>query len=312
MCLVGGLLLNDSKGIIDFLIKTFPRLMSELDHPGGTARQVQYESGASDEDHLHFVGFQVDRIENIPEGMIAWVLGRDSWTVLQSKDGQNVVIWQDDLSWKWLDESTPGKPVGEFTAKCPAEWGSQEARNFTMFANSYKGIQENCDDEICLVDYDPSWPEQYDEMAQRLAKMLGPDVALRIEHYGSTAIPGISAKPVIDILVEIPSFEAAKKRAIPLFNRPECEYWFYAGHVYFMIREKFEGRRTHHIHMLTAGHRIWDGIKFRDYLSTHSEDASRYVALKYELAERYRTDREAYTDAKDEFVREILAKANAD
>lgn len=306
MRLVGVLHVNDPDGTIAFLMKTFPRLKSEVKHTGSVARHVQYESGTSDEDHLRFFGIEVDRIEDIPEGMIAWDLRGDTWTVLQPKEGQDVVIWQGGLSWQWLDHSTPGRPVGEFTAQYPV---ASEYRDFWIFANGYVGIAESFEDDVYLVDYDASWPRQYDEMAHRLQEDLGADIALRIEHYGSTSIPGMPAKPVIDILVEVPSFEEARKRAIPLFNNPEWEYWWYSDHMIFIGRKELMGQRTHHIHMVPAGHRIWDGLAFRDYMRTHPEDASRYAALKYHLAERHRKDREGYTDAKDEFVREVTARA---
>jgi len=68
--------------------------------------------------------------------------------------------------------------------------------------------------------------------------LLGPGVALRVEHYGSTSIPVCPAKPIIDILVEIPSWEEGRKRAIPVFNSPEIEYWFYNDHMCFILRDK--------------------------------------------------------------------------
>lgn len=312
MQLVGMLHRNDPAGTVDFLKSAFPRLESEVKHTGSLTRHVQYESGTSDEDHLHFLGVEVSRIEDIPEGMIAWDLRGDTWTVLQPKDGKGVVTWREDLSWQWLDQSTPERSIGEFTAKCPSEWSDKSVsppRDFTIFATGYIDKSKHVDDDIYLVDYDPSWPRKYDEMACWLRDSLGPHVALRVEHYGSTSIPGMPAKPVIDVLVEVPSFAEARKRAIPLFNRPECEYWWYTDHMCFHMRESLAGRRTHHIHVALAGHRIWEGLAFRDYLRSHPEDASNYAALKGELAARHQRDRERYTDAKTEFVREVTAKA---
>jgi GrpB-like predicted nucleotidyltransferase (UPF0157 family)/predicted transcriptional regulator YdeE len=311
--LVGALHTGDPEGVIPFLIKTFPRLVREVKHTGSVARQVQFQSGEGAEDHLHFLGIEVEKIEDIPEGMIAWDLQGDTWTVLESGHGQDQITWQENVCWQWLDQSVDGKLTGEFTAKVPSNWsktGTSESTAFGISANSYLGIgiEGGSDDNVYLADYDPSWPEKYLEMESRLRKDIGSDVALHIEHYGSTAIPNMPAKPIIDILVEIPSFEEARKRVIPVFNKPECEYWWYKDHMCFIIRDKFMGIRTHHIHMAPAGHRIWDGLKFRDYLRTHPEDASRYAALKRELAEHYRTDRESYTDAKTDFVREVMAR----
>ena len=147
-------------------------------------------------------------------------------------------------------------------------------------------------------------------MAGWLRNIVSPDIALRIEHYGSTAIPGIPAKPVIDILMEVPSFTEARRNLIPLFNKPECEYWWYDEHMVFIIRDRSTGLRTHHIHAAPKGHQVWQGLAFRDYLRTHPEDARRYATLKYKLAESHGNDREAYTDLKADFVNEIPFKAS--
>lgn len=69
------------------------------------------------------------------------------------------------------------------------------------------------------------------------------------------------------------------------------------------------GQRTHHIHMAPQGHKLWEGLAFRDCLRTHDADALRYAALKHKLAKSYRQDRERYTDAKTMFVKEITSKA---
>ncbi|OGN87617.1 MAG: hypothetical protein A2158_07455 [Chloroflexi bacterium RBG_13_46_14] len=160
-----------------------------------------------------------------------------------------------------------------------------------------------------LVDYDPAWPDRFDEMAAWLRNTISPEIALRIEHYGSTAISGLPAKPIIDILMEVPSFYEARRNLIPLFNKPECEYWWYDEHMVFIIRDKSMGVRTHHIHVAPKDHRVWEGLAFRDYLRTHPGEAQRYAALKHELAELHGNDREAYTDLKTDFVREITDKA---
>lgn len=305
LCLVGALHMGSPDDVIPFLHATFPRLAGEVKHHGIIARQIQYASGTDEGDYIHFLGMEVDRIEDIPEGMMAWQIDDDSWSVLQPRDGVDEVIWQTALSWEWLDLRVPGRPCGEFSA----EWlsnGISALHSFRMVSNSYIGAP--ADDDIRLVEYDPAWPWKFEEMKERLLDLLGLDVAIRIEHYGSTSIPGMPAKPVIDILVEIPSFGEGRKRAIPAFNAPEVEYWR-SDHMRFYMRDGITGTRTHHLHMAPAGHRIWEGLAFRDYLRAHPDDASRYVALKYELADRHRTDREAYTNAKAAIVRAITDMA---
>ena len=86
-----------------------------------------------------------------------------------------------------------------------------------MTSDWYSSTRQGLDDGICLMDYDPSWPQRYDDMARQLQYELGADV--RIEHYDNID-SGVPAKPIIDILVEIDSFEEARKLSVPMFNRP--------------------------------------------------------------------------------------------
>ncbi len=316
MRLVGGMQANAREGDISFHAGLFGRLTSEVKATGDPARYVGYESSLGGEDHLRFFGIEVNEIEGvIPAGMVAWDLCDGTWTVSEPKGGRNVVTWREDITWKWLDRPEPGHGgmTGEFTARVPERWGSGKIsgwRDFRVSANAYvRPKAAGCEDDVHLVDYDSSWPDQFDEIARRLRAILGGDLTLRVEHYGSTAIPGMPAKPVIDVLVEIPSFEEARKRAIPRLNLKSWEYWWYSHHMIFIRRREFMGRRTHHIHMAPRGHEIWSGLAFRDYLRTHPGEALRYAELKRELASRYREDREGYTIAKGAFVHEVTSKA---
>jgi len=307
--LVGGLFTGLPGGRIPFLLEmfaSFPRVKHAVPQP----RQIQFASGEN-ENFFQFMGVEVDLIEEIPEGMMAWDMDGDSWQVLQTSNGHTEVLWRETVNWKWLDQSVADRPCGEFSAKCPASWKNGTAparREFRILAHSYLGAPVR--DEIFLADYDPSWPEKYERMKQTVLERLGPEVALRVEHFGSTAIPAMPAKPVIDILVEIPSWEAGRKHAIPAFNSAEIEYWYYRD-MCFIVRDKLTGIRTHHLHMAPADHVSWEALAFRDYLRSHVEDAARYVALKIMLARQYPNDREAYTIAKESFVREITDKAKA-
>jgi len=289
----------------------FERLGATVMHAGLTNRYVRYFGYRGERVEVRFFGLEVGHIEHIPRGMIALEIGEDSITVLGPGDAGPTVTWRGDLTWAWLDRS-PAGAAGDFVACVPAEWTcvpDLPALDLIITANSYFERGADCDDDIRLVEYDQSWPAKYDEMAAWLSDTLDPDIALRIEHYGSTAIPGMPAKPVIDILLEVPSFAEARRSLIPVFNRPECEYWWYNDHMCLIIRKRLMGTRTHHIHAAPAGHRIWDGIEFRDYLRAHPDQAERYAALKRELAECHGTDREAYTNAKHDFVSEITARA---
>jgi GrpB-like predicted nucleotidyltransferase (UPF0157 family) len=290
----------------------FERLGATVENNRVIKRYVRLYGDTDGCTEVRFFGIEVDFIGHIPEGMIALELSENTLTVLEPMPAGPTVTWRGDLTWNWLDRSIPGAPVGEFAACVPADWTSQPNRSpiqFVFSANAYFERGKVFDDDIRLVEYDPTWPAKFDEMANWLRSVISPEIALRIEHYGSTAIPNMTAKPIIDILLEVPSFAEARRSLIPVFNKPGCEYWWYNDHMCFIVRKGLMGTRTHHIHAAPRGHRIWEGIVFQDYLRAHPDEAARYATLKRKLAEYYTSDREAYTNAKDDFVREVAAKA---
>jgi len=161
-------------------------------------------------------------------------------------------------------------------------------------------------DTIQVVDYDPSWPNRYQQWREVIAVQLGP-AALRIEHVGSTSVPGLLAKPVIDVQVSVvdltdedayvPPLEAA---GLQLRSRDDLHRYF----------RPFPGRpRDVHVHVCTAG-AAWEQehLLFRDYLRTHPEACHAYAQVKKQAAARWSDDGIAYTDAKTEVILEILAK----
>lgn len=163
-----------------------------------------------------------------------------------------------------------------------------------------------------ILPYDPRWPLLYEEARREILKAIAPHV-LCIEHIGSTAVPGLAAKPVIDILAGVRSLQDA-----PAFLPPLIEL----GYTYISrYEDEFPERRylhrivnsahTHHLHVVEPESEFFNKqLLFRDYLRAHPEDAERYAELKYDLAERYRYDREAYTDSKSAFITEILVQAS--
>lgn len=165
-----------------------------------------------------------------------------------------------------------------------------------------------------MVTYDPKWPELYAQEAAFLVNQFGNNMILRTEHFGSTAIPGLASKPSIDILVEIPSFEEAKTIILPILESKGYIHLWQSdrspGHMMFVKgygpEGYIEGMQLYHIHMAPAGHPIWDRLLFRDYLREHKQARKEYEELKYHLAEKFRNDREAYTDGKEEFVNRIM------
>ena len=163
--------------------------------------------------------------------------------------------------------------------------------------------------EIHVVPYDASWPERFEEEQRVLARAIGRYLTGPIEHVGSTAVPGLAAKPVIDIMAGVESLDASRP-AIAVLDalqycyfpyRPDEEHWFCKPSPSF---------RTHHLHLMPFRSLAWiERIAFRDYLRQHADVAAEYASVKRQLARQYRFDREAYTDAKAPFIRQSLERA---
>lgn len=346
--LVGGQARDPAPGDHSLIAAMFARLPREVPHTGDVTRLLGYEATAADGGRLRFFGIAVERIDAIPDGLAAWELGPERWRVLEpapdgsvwhcapedrgapsrtrrplerprprghgmsagTSGGGNVCTWGTPLRWLWRGApavADSAGPIGEFTAPMPG--GGTGACEFRLFASvPYDRRLPGFRDEVELVHYDRTWPAQAAEFAAWLRGELGPDVARRIEHYGSTAIPGMPAKPVLDFLVEVPSFELARERVLPRLNGDCWEYWWYAEHMVFFRRNGIMGERTAHVHLAPAGHPVWRGRAFRDHLRSHPAAAARYAALKRRLATEYRTDREAYTQGKAAFVQETLSQ----
>lgn len=167
---------------------------------------------------------------------------------------------------------------------------------------------------IIIVDYDPHWPALFAQEKARILAALG-DRALAVEHIGSTAVAGLAAKPIIDIIVGVPSLQIGRTCVSPLQAVgyqyvPEFEVEM-PERLYFRKRPHGQ-ERTHQIHMVELDGEFWERhILFRDYLRTHAPTARQYERLKRQLAARYAADRIAYTDAKTEFIQSIEAAARA-
>jgi GrpB-like predicted nucleotidyltransferase (UPF0157 family) len=162
---------------------------------------------------------------------------------------------------------------------------------------------------IQVVAYDEAWPALFLERSSALREALG-DAALRIDHIGSTAVPGLLAKPIIDIQISVASFEPLDAFRFPL---EQVGYVFRADNQeltkrYF--REPPGDRRTH-IHVRRAGSFSEQlALLFRDFMRNHPDWAWRYAELKLGLARQYADDRARYTDAKRPFTWEALAAAD--
>ena len=160
---------------------------------------------------------------------------------------------------------------------------------------------------VNLTPYDSTWPLEFEAEAGRITRALD-GLPLRLEHIGSTSIPGLSAKPVIDILAGRPgnipgsSYVAAFKQ----LGYDHKGAYGIPGRNYF----RRGSPRTHHVHMFSTSSEAWEEhLLFRDYLRAHPEIAREYETIKRELAVQFINDKENYTDAKGPFVRSIVRRA---
>jgi GrpB-like predicted nucleotidyltransferase (UPF0157 family) len=171
-------------------------------------------------------------------------------------------------------------------------------------------------DRVRVMPYDPLWPVLFEQEKEHLLACLPGQLINRIEHFGSTAVPGLAAKPIIDILVEVTSLEETRKQIAPILESREYDYFwrptwgddtppFYA----WFIKRDTGGNRTHHIHMVEHDFEHWDRLLFRDYLIEHPEVANEYQDLKYRLYKAHPDDRIVYTKGKTEFILGVTAMA---
>ncbi len=169
-------------------------------------------------------------------------------------------------------------------------------------------------DQIILVEHDWGWSVLFDQEAKSIRAVLDHDLNPTIEHFGSTAIPEIAAKPIIDIMIILP-LTATWERLISPLESLNYVYWAENPHPERMFFVKgmppYGHGRTHHVHVRQPADAKRE-LLFRDYLKAHPGAAKRYEMLKRSLAATYSTDREAYTKGKEEFIQEITAKIHAE
>ncbi len=164
-------------------------------------------------------------------------------------------------------------------------------------------------DPIVVVPYDPAWAEEFRRYGRALRTALG-SRAVRIDHVGSTAVPGLEAKPVVDIQISVPALEPVEAIARPLAG---LGYVWEEGNP-DRVRRAFHwppGERRHHLYARAVG--SFDeqlNLLFRDFLRTHPGDAREYGSTKRGLAERYRDDRDGYVRAKEPTVWAMLRRAH--
>ncbi len=162
-------------------------------------------------------------------------------------------------------------------------------------------------EQIVLVEHDPRWLSAAEEECGRIASACG-TLVLRVEHIGSTSVPGLIAKPVLDLMPLVRTFGDGFACVEPM---RAMGYW-YAGEFGIEGRHLFVkgSPRTHHVHMLVERSReAIRHLAVREVLRTSPELAARYAALKGELAARFGDDRDGYASAKSAFMREVFDRA---
>ncbi|MFT8352577.1 GrpB family protein [Clostridium saccharoperbutylacetonicum] len=291
-------------------IFSFFRRIKEINYSGNIARLIMYEALLPNNNILRFVGIEVEDISMIPKNMVAWELTDNCWKVLMQDDGINKIISQYDINWRWISQVNNNsfiRNIGEFYIKNGSN-SVLESNDYCIVVNAYYDFSMKMEngDRVEIVEYDSSWPEQYKNFANWLFSAIGRDIALRIEHIGSTAIPGMPSKPSIDVAIEVPSFFEARKRMLPLLNDATWEYWGIGSDVIFYKRNRFMGRRTHYIHIAPSNHDLWKRIAFRDFLRQNPEYAMKYANLKRKLVISSGGEWLKYTMAKGDFVKKAL------
>jgi len=167
-------------------------------------------------------------------------------------------------------------------------------------------------DEIEIVDYDPRWTQKFALESARIRQILT-EPLLEIEHHGSTAVPGLAAKPVIDMLVAVDSMARAARYAAVLieygYEAPDARYRELWPERIVLIRRE-HGVRTCHVHLMLRGHPVWRRLlAFRDYLRSHPDVAAEYAAVKRSLTGTHNDDRHAYMSARGKFIERVTATA---
>lgn len=174
--------------------------------------------------------------------------------------------------------------------------------------HSVNGTSE--DAAIELVEYQSRWPSMFEAERRSIEAALAPWLCASIEHIGSTAVPGLPAKPIIDIMAPVRSLEDSMP-AIQAVVSLGYLHHPYKGEVMHWFCKPSPAVRTHHLHLVPYTSALWqERISFRQALRGSAVLARQYAQLKYALAAAFAHDREAYTAAKEPFIRAVLGLGN--
>lgn len=266
---------------------------------------------------LESLGYELDPGSPIPEYYTPWrpaTLGRLQVNVAlhaaDHPDGIRRVAFRDYLRMHSEVATEYANLKRELAARY-AHDGSSYTGGKTRFVRRIRRITEGLGpDTISVEPYDPAWPARFEVEASRIRDTTG-DGLLAIEHIGSTSVPGLAAKPIIDMMGLVPSFEAGRRLVVPIRR---LGYLYYGENdiprrQYFVL-EDASGHDVFHLHILEEGSTdARNHILFRDYLRAHADAQESYTAFKQDLIAQYANDRRAYTEAKADFIAGILARA---
>ena len=169
-----------------------------------------------------------------------------------------------------------------------------------------RGVKsDDADEPVTIHPYDPDWPDRFAAEASAIQAVIGDWVTGGIHHVGSTAVPGLAAKPIIDIQVGVAELEASRP-CIERLAGLDYQYAPYRPNVMHWFCKPHPARRTHHLHLVPTGSpRFLNVLAFRDHLRENPDARAEYEALKRSLSHQFPHDRAAYTDGKRDLIQRI-------
>jgi GrpB-like predicted nucleotidyltransferase (UPF0157 family) len=175
---------------------------------------------------------------------------------------------------------------------------------------SYSSGERMSGEPVIIRPYDPTWPAKFEIEKRVLTAVLAPWLLGPIEHIGSTAVPGLSAKPVIDIMGPVRDLPSSKPAIEALRPLSYCYFAYKPDRMHWFCKPS-PLNRTHHLHLVPFESQVWrEQLAFRDCLRSDAATREAYTQLKLKLAAQFRNDREAYTEAKTEFIQAVVERVS--
>ena len=173
------------------------------------------------------------------------------------------------------------------------------------------GTPTSEDELVEVVQYSDSWPTMFLSEAALLHTVLSPWLVAEIEHVGSTAVVGLHAKPIIDIMAPVQELQSSTSAIEVAQSVGYCYYPYKPDEMHWFCKPT-PTARTHHLHLIPWKSRLWqERLAFRDALRMNPALAQEYCSLKLRLAKQYPHDREAYTDGKAPFIASVVRSSRA-